>query len=558
MSRHNNLLMAILLTALILLVACGQESDTPARATPKASIPLEGSEWLLASLRGESLLEGSRITINLDGDRFEGLAGCNNYGGQYEVAEGGRLRISEIFVTAMACSSPEGIMEQETAYIQALGRSATFRLADGRLEMAGESGETILLFDRKAEFDTDTSTLLGTVWRLVSIDGESFSGGSTFTLAFYSQTILYRALRTETGGNLLYSPYSLSLALAMAYAGARGETEGQMAGTLHFSLPQERLHPAFNALDQELGRRGQGSGGTDGQGFRLNVVNALWGQEDYSFLSEFLDLLAANYGAEMRRLDFGREEKARKAINDWVNNQTGGRIQELVPTGALDASTRLVLTNAVYFNAAWARPFDPRATRDGAFHLFDGSAVTVPMMQQVAPLAYAEGQDYQALELPYDGHEIAMVILLPAQGQFEAFESALDARQIEAILEGLAERQVVLTLPRFEFEAGFKLGASLAAMGMPLAFVPQADFSGMTPGGELFVSDVIHRATISVGELGTEAAAATAGVMPPSAIPEDLVTVRGDRPFLFVIRDLQTGTTLFLGRVVDPSASLQG
>jgi len=210
MSRHNNLLAAILLTALILLVACGQEADTPATATPKASIPLEGSEWLLASLRGESLLEGSRITINLDGDRFEGLAGCNNYGGQYEVAEGGRLRISEIFVTAMACSSPEGIMEQETAYIQALGRSATFRLADGRLEMAGESGETILLFDRKAEFDTDTSTLLGTVWRLVSIDGESFSGGSTFTLAFYSQTILgghagcrdYLATYQVTGDNL--------------------------------------------------------------------------------------------------------------------------------------------------------------------------------------------------------------------------------------------------------------------------------------------------------------------------------------------------------------------
>jgi serpin B len=369
---------------------------------------------------------------------------------------------------------------------------------------------------------------------------------------------LYQALRTETDGNLLYSPYSLSLSLAMAYAGARGETEEQMAGALHFGLSQERLHPAFSALDQELGNRGQGAGGTDGQEFRLNVVNALWGQEDYPFLSEFLDLLAANYGAEMRRLDFGREEKARKAINDWVNNQTAGRIQKLVPGGALDASTRLVLTNAVYFNAAWARPFDPRATRDGAFHLLNGNSVTVPMIQQVAPLAYAEGQDCQAVVLPYDGHEIAMVILLPAQGQFEAFESTLDAGRIEDTLESLAERQVALVLPRFEFEAGFKLGVPLAAMGMPLAFTPQADFSGMTAGGGLFVSDVIHRATISVGELGTEAAAATADVMPPSAIPEDLVMVRADRPFLFVIRDLQTGTMLFLGRVVDPSASLEG
>jgi serpin B len=180
------------------------------------------------------------------------------------------------------------------------------------------------------------------------------------------------------------------------------------------------------------------------------------------------------------------------------------------------------------------------------------------MMRQVESLAYAEGPDYQAVELPYDGYKIAMIILLPAQGQFEAFESTLDAGRIEAILEGLAERQVALALPRFEFEAGFKLGAVLAAMGMPLAFTPQADFSGMTPGGGLFVSDVIHRTAISVGELGTEAAAATAGVMPPSAIPEDLVTVRVDRPFLFLIRDLQRGSVLFLGRVVDPSASLEG
>ncbi|HSR32452.1 MAG TPA: serpin family protein, partial [Anaerolineae bacterium] len=359
-------------------------------------------------------------------------------------------------------------------------------------------------------------------------------------------------------GNLFYSPYSVSLALAMAYAGASGETDRQMADTLHFSLPQERLHPAFNALEQELDRRGQGASGTDGQGFRLNVVNSLWGQEDYRFLSEFLDLLAADYGAEMRRLDFAREERARKTINDWASQQTEGRIQELIPTGVLDAATRLVLVNAVYFNAAWARPFDPRATQDGVFHLLDGSWLTTPMMYQAASFAYADGPDYQAVVLPYDGYEIAMVILLPAQGQFEAVERSLDARRVKAVLQGLAERQVSLTLPRFEFESGFKLGAVLVEMGMPLAFTLQADFSGMTPDGELFISDVIHRATISVGEAGTEAAAATAGVMPPSAIPEDLVTLTVDRPFLFLIRDLQTGTVLFLGRVVDPTSSAAG
>jgi len=369
---------------------------------------------------------------------------------------------------------------------------------------------------------------------------------------------LYQALGPERDGNVVYSPYSLSLALAMAYAGARGETEGQMASTLHFSLPQEQFHPAFNALDQELSRRGQGASGTEGRGFRLSIVNALWGQEDYQFLTEFLGLLAANYGAEMRRLDFAHEEKARNTINDWVSQQTEGQIQELIPTGVLDAATRLVLTNAVYFDAAWARQFDPRATRDSVFHLLDGSKVTTPMMHQAGSFAYAEGPDYQAVELPYDGYEIAMVILLPAQGQFEAVERSLDAGRVQATLEGLADGQVALTLPRFEFESRFDLGAALAAMGMPLAFTPQADFSRMTPDGELFISDVIHRATISVGEAGTEAAAATAGVMPPSAIPEDLVTVVVDRPFLFLIRDVQTGTVLFVGRVVDPTSSAAG
>ena len=180
------------------------------------------------------------------------------------------------------------------------------------------------------------------------------------------------------------------------------------------------------------------------------------------------------------------------------------------------------------------------------------------MMRQEGAFAYAEGPDYQAVELPYDGHQIAMVILLPAQGQFEAFERSLDAGRVEAILGGLAERQVALTMPRFEFESGFDLGIPLAAMGMPLAFTLQADFSGITPRERLFISDVIHRATISVGEVGTEAAAATAGVMPPSEPPTDVVTVAVDRPFVFLIRDVPTGTLLFLGRVVDPRALAEG
>jgi serpin B len=368
---------------------------------------------------------------------------------------------------------------------------------------------------------------------------------------------LYQALRTERDGNFLYSPYSISLALAMAYAGSRGETERQMAGTLHFSLPQERLHPAFNTLAQELDSRSADAGGMDGHGFRLNVANALWGQEDYRFRLEYFDLLAANYGAEMRHLDFASEETARTAINDWVSQHTEGRIEGLVPADVLDASTRLVLTNAVDFKAAWARQFDPRRTQYGVFHLLDGSSVMARMMHQAELFAYTEGPDYQAVELPYDGHEIAMVILLPAQGRFEEVESSLDAGGVEAMLDGLAEREVSLALPRFEFEAGFDLEAVLAAMGMPQAFTAQADFSGMNSEGELFIGDVIHRATISVGEAGTEATGATAVVVPTTGEAMEVMTVTVDRPFLFLIRDLQTGTMLFLGRVVDPRGSME-
>jgi len=203
---------------------------------------------------------------------------------------------------------------------------------------------------------------------------------------------LYHALREKEDGNLFYSPFSVSLALAMTWAGAWGETEQQMAEILHFTLPQDRLHPAFNALDLELARRGQEARGRDGKGFRLHIVNALWGQEGYQFLPEFLETLARHYDAGLRLLDFaGNPEAARGVINDWVNEQTEGRIRDLLPPGAIDTLTRLVLTNAIYFNAAWDRPFDPKATRDGAFYLLDGSQVTVPMMRRTASSGFVVG-----------------------------------------------------------------------------------------------------------------------------------------------------------------------
>jgi serpin B len=365
---------------------------------------------------------------------------------------------------------------------------------------------------------------------------------------------LYQALR-EQEGNLFYSPHSISVALAMTYAGARSQTAEQMAATLQFLLEQERLHPAFNWLDFELASRGEGAQGKDDKGFRLNIVNAIWGQKDYEFLSDFLDVLAENYGAGLRILDFINEtEQSRVAINKWVSDQTEGRIKDLIPQGAVDALTRLVLTNAIYFNAAWEDPFDEDVTADGPFYLLDGGQVIVPMMKQTEVFGYTGGDGYQAVELQYDGNELSMVILLPKDGQFQAFEEGLQSQQVCDIISGLQSTGVALTMPRFDFDSEFSLTDTLAGMGMPIAFSGAADFSGMTGSPDLFISEVIHKAFVSVDEAGTEAAAATAVIMPESGPPEPTVEVTIDRPFIFLIRDIETGAILFVGRVMNPGA----
>jgi len=365
---------------------------------------------------------------------------------------------------------------------------------------------------------------------------------------------LYQALRSEEG-NLFYSPYSISVALAMTYAGARGETAQQMAETLHFSLPQDRLHPAFNLLDLELAARGEGAEGKDDEGFRLNVVNAIWGQEDYAFLDEFLDVLAENYGAGLRLMDFvNAAEQSRIAINQWVSDRTEGRIEDLIPEGSIDSLTRLVLTNAIYFNAAWMNPFDDDMTSDGPFYLLDGGEVVVPMMRQTESLGYASQAGYTAVELPYDGGELSMIVLLPDEGLFEELEGSLDADLVKAIIGNLKYGQVALTMPKFEFESEFSLVDTLAAMGMPIAFSGAADFSGMNGTRELSIGDVLHKAFVSVDEAGTEAAAATAVVMELTAVVDEPVPVTVDRPFIFMIRDIATDSVLFVGRVVNPAS----
>jgi serpin B len=361
---------------------------------------------------------------------------------------------------------------------------------------------------------------------------------------------LYRQLRRE-GGNLFFSPHSISLALAMTYAGARGTTATEMAETLHYTLPSERLHAAFNTLDQLLAQRGADAQGQDGEGFRLTIANAVWGQTGFPFLEPFLDTLAEHYGAGMRLVDYEADaEAARRTINAWVSDETEERITELLGPGAVDAATRLVLTNAIYFNAAWAYPFQEHATEEGTFYGLWGEA-RVPLMHQTTRLRYAEGADYQAVELPYDGHELAMTIVLPAEGAFEAFEESLDAERVAEIAGAMEATRVALTLPRYELETELSLADTLAALGMPSAFGADADFAGMTGTRDLFISDVLHKAFVSVDEAGTEAAAATAVVMAGGAAIDEPVAMVVDRPFLTLIHDLETGALLFVGRIVD-------
>jgi serpin B len=372
------------------------------------------------------------------------------------------------------------------------------------------------------------------------------SGNTNFAFDLYQEL-------SATDGNLFFSPHSISLALAMTYAGARNNTEQQMTDTLHF-LSQDALHPALNALDLELAERGQGAEGTDGEGFKLNIANALWGQTGYPFLDTFLDVLSENYGAGMNLLDFNTApDESRIIINDWVSDQTEEKIKDLIPQGAISSLTRLVLTNAIYFNAAWKYPFEEEATQDGTFNLSDGGQVTVPMMSQTSRFGYAAGDGYQAAELLYDGDELSMVILVPDAGTLGSFEDSLTSESLDTILSGLEIKDVNLQLPKFKYESdSVSLKDMLAKMGMPDAFGADADFSGIDGNKNLFISDVIHKAFVSVDEAGTEAAAATAVIMDESA-PGEIIPLTIDRPFIFLIRDIATKAVLFAGRITNPA-----
>ena len=394
--------------------------------------------------------------------------------------------------------------------------------------------------------------------RLTPAAGSDISGLVDGNNAFALD--LYRTLSKEDG-NLFYSPYSISLAMAMAYAGARGETATQFAETLHYRLPQEELHSSFNALDLDLASRGKVEQGKDQTGFQLNIANAVWGQQGYRFLGEFLDLLEQNYGGGLRVVNFrDAPGESREKINSWVVEQTEGKIRNLLPQDAIDSLTRLVLTNAIHFDADWAKPFEPRMTLNRQFHRLDGNAVLVPMMPITSSFGYTKGDGYQAVEMDYAGVDISMVILLPDEGRFREFEDSLNSAVLDRTVGNFQAQRVKLTLPKFEFDSQFALAPIISGMGMPNAFSDgTADLSGIDgrscAAGDrpcLVISHVVHKAFVAVDEAGTEASAATGVVITAVSEPPDPITVTVDRPFVFLIRDKKTKTILFIGRVENP------
>jgi serpin B len=358
---------------------------------------------------------------------------------------------------------------------------------------------------------------------------------------------LYRKLIVKDQ-NMFISPFSLSTALAMTYAGARGETEKQMARALGFPIPQEALHDEMAELLPTL----KGNNGVE-----LHTANAIWPSKNYPFGPSYIELLKNKYAAEVKELDYSKSENACKAINSWTSEQTKKKIKEIVSREHVSVNTLMVLTNAIYFNGPWAAEFESSRTQNQEFHVFGNKTVEVRMMNRLGEAGFFKNEEVAVLELPYKDDRFSMIVILPADKEgLIPLENKLNLEMLYNWISSLKKQRVNINLPKFEVESEFELKKELTALGMVDAFTGSADFSGMETRadsggkGKLSISDVVHKAVVTVGEEGTEAAAASAVVMrislPPRFYP--------DHPFMFVIRDKKTDKNLFIGRIVDPSS----
>jgi serpin B len=374
---------------------------------------------------------------------------------------------------------------------------------------------------------------------------------------------LYAKLRDKEG-NLFCSPYSISTAVAMVYAGARGQTEEQIAKAMHFPivmstdpthpsklLPRrEQFHERFRAVIDDLNSR------TEKGAYELHVANALWGQRGCRFYKEFIELVETNYHGRLTEVDFVRAaEQARETINTWVEKQTREKIKDLIGPGAVNQLTRLVLTNAIYFKGNWASRFEKESTSQRPFTLTSGDKVNVPMMRGKETFNYMQAEDFQILEMPYVENELSMLIFLPKQFDgLNEFERALTFENLSEWLTKLRKTKVIVSVPRFKITSEFGLADVLKSLGIEDAFSDKADFSAMSGMEDLFISAVLHKAYVDVTEEGTEAAAATGIVMGITSVQPQPPFFRADHPFVLLIRDNRTGSILFIGRVINPAA----
>jgi len=378
------------------------------------------------------------------------------------------------------------------------------------------------------------------------------SGNTQFAFELYRWLI-------QSNDNLIISPYSISTALAMTYAGASGQTKTDMANVLHFTLPDDKLHAAFNKIDLTLNALGNKPAGEEGQPLKLSVANSLWVQKDIPLNPPFLDVVTLNYGAGVGQVDFwGDPGGAAKTVNDWISGKTGGKIKDALDPGSLNpGETMLLLVDAIYFLANWELQFDKEATTDGPFHLLAGRDVTVPMMTKTDQFRYFKGDGFAAASLGYVGGDTSMVIMLPDEGEFEEFEGKLDGALVSNVLGNLEMKSVDLTMPKFKYESSLVLAKTLRPMGMESAFQGGFDNMFVGPLGESpFIDEVIHKAFVAVDEAGTEAAAVTIveiRVLAAPFEPEQPIEFRVDRPFVFLIVEESTKSVLFIGRVLDPS-----
>jgi serpin B len=360
-----------------------------------------------------------------------------------------------------------------------------------------------------------------------------------------------------SGNNLFFSPFSLSSALAITYEGANGQTKNEIRSVFHFPENDTMLRQGFAGLNAGINK--------GDAGYSLHTANALWAEKTYAFLPGYISTAEQYYGANITSLDFiGHPDESRITINTWVEDKTEDKIKDLIPAGVIDPLTRLIITNAIYFKGDWVRQFDKNLTTDADFRTESGTSVRVPMMQrtdEAAEYLYAENGDLQMLSMPYahkNSKELSMIVLLPKGDNLTIAETTLNPDTLSALQQSATSRRVMVYFPKFTLETKYFLPETLGSMGMPTAFTDTADFSGMDGTKNLFISDVIHQAFVDVTEEGTEAAAATAVVIKLAAAPanpEPVPVFRADHPFIFFIQDDETGSILFMGRVVNPAGA---